>query len=75
MIAVAGQLEGALRRSSHRLPRWQRRGGEAGIHCAIGGNVPGACQQLVLIRRDLFQHRHNLSSRSQTRYQAGKNRA
>jgi hypothetical protein len=75
MIAVAGQLEGALCRSSHQLPRSERREGEGDIHCAIGGNVTGACQQLALIRRDLFQHRHNLSSRSQTRYQAGKNRA
>jgi hypothetical protein len=32
MIAVAGQLEGALRRLSHRLPRWQRREGERDIH-------------------------------------------
>jgi hypothetical protein len=47
MLAVAGQLEGTLRRLSHRLPRWQRREGEAGIHCAIGGNVTGAASVMT----------------------------
>jgi hypothetical protein len=135
MITVAGQLEEALRRSSHQLPRRKRREGEGDIHCAIGGNVTSACQPRALIERsgdvivgpgssptairmvahrgehddrharhgaqllaqlrpssrgsvtsritrsigclpgrDLFQHRHNLPSRSQTRNQAGKNR-
>jgi hypothetical protein len=61
-------------------PRWRRRQGEGGIHCAIGGNVTGAAsvmtgtREMRRRRRDLFQHLHNMSIHSQTRYQAGKKR-
>jgi hypothetical protein len=41
MIAVAGQLEGTLRRLSHRLPQWQQREGEG------GGNVTGAASAMT----------------------------